>query len=257
MSAEPPVLWHLKVSSYNEKARWALDHKGVPHVRRAVTPGRHPAVARELTGGAASTLPVLLLDGEAIADSTRVIAAVEDRWPDPPLYPADPAARARALELEDFFDEELGPHARLLFVHHVLPDAGLLLGAFLPDLRGAKRALARATFGRVRPRVKAMLGVDGEAVAAAWAKLDAAGRRFNAEVGPSGYLVGHSFSVADLALAALVAPMIAPREFPYPQPQRDHPRVAPVRDALARTGIAEWALDIYARHRGVSAALSG
>ena len=36
-----PLLWHLKVSHYNEKARWALDYKGVPHVRRAVDAGRH------------------------------------------------------------------------------------------------------------------------------------------------------------------------------------------------------------------------
>ena len=47
----PPVFWDLKVSHYNEKARWALDHKRVPHVRRAVEPGRHRAVARRLTGG--------------------------------------------------------------------------------------------------------------------------------------------------------------------------------------------------------------
>jgi hypothetical protein len=25
-----PVVWHLKVSSYNEKPRWALDYKRVP-----------------------------------------------------------------------------------------------------------------------------------------------------------------------------------------------------------------------------------
>ena len=40
-----PVLWHLEISHYNEKARWALDYKGIAHVRRAVTPG-----LQELTG---------------------------------------------------------------------------------------------------------------------------------------------------------------------------------------------------------------
>ena len=65
-----PVLWHLKVSHYNEKARWALDYKRVPHVRRAVLPGRHAAVARRLSGG--QTFPVLVLGEEAIGDSTRI-----------------------------------------------------------------------------------------------------------------------------------------------------------------------------------------
>ena len=30
-----PVLYHIEVSHYNEKARWALDYKGIPHVRKA------------------------------------------------------------------------------------------------------------------------------------------------------------------------------------------------------------------------------
>src|SRR6059058_1859108 len=36
-----PVLWHFTVSHFNEKARWALDFKRVPHVRRALLPGFH------------------------------------------------------------------------------------------------------------------------------------------------------------------------------------------------------------------------
>src|SRR5438128_6433168 len=91
-----PVLWHLKVSHYNEKARWALDYKRVPHVRRAAIPGQHQKIALRLTGG--RTLPVLVLDGEAIGDSTRIIEALERRYPQPPLYPADPDARRRALD---------------------------------------------------------------------------------------------------------------------------------------------------------------
>jgi len=46
-------------------------------------------------------LPVLWLDGRAIADSTRIIAALEEQYPEPPLYPRDSAARQRALALED------------------------------------------------------------------------------------------------------------------------------------------------------------
>ena len=29
-----PVLWHIPVSHYSEKARWALAHKGIEHERR-------------------------------------------------------------------------------------------------------------------------------------------------------------------------------------------------------------------------------
>src|SRR5919106_689204 len=126
------ILWHLKVSHYNEKARWALDYKGLPHVRRSVEAGRHQKVAKKLSGG--TTLPVLQLDGKAIGDSTEIIAELERVRPQPALYPADPAERQRALELEDHFDEELGPYSRLLAVHHAFKDRRLGFGTFVPDM---------------------------------------------------------------------------------------------------------------------------
>jgi glutathione S-transferase len=197
-----------------------------------------------------------LLDGEAIGDSTRIIEALERRWPDPPLYPSDPGQRRRALELEDYFDEELGAHTRLLCLHHELPDAGLTLGTFAPDLKGVRRAVARATFARLRPRLVSDFGIDEASVALAYEKIAAAGECFRTEIGPSGYLVGDAFSVADLTLAAFLAPLIAPEQFPYPQPQRGHERLAPARDAVARAGLLDWAREIYARHRGPSAEVS-
>jgi glutathione S-transferase len=249
-----PVLWHLKVSHYNEKARWALDYKRVPHVRRALMPGQHPRTAKRLWGG--STFPVLVIDGKAIGDSTRIIQALEQRFPEPPLYPTDAGERRRALELEDFFDEELGAHTRLLCLHHTLPDAKLMLGTFVPDLKGGRLLGARLSYPLLRRRISREFGVDGGRVALANEKLTTAGERFRAELQPSGYLVGDRFSIADLTLAALVAPLAAPEEFPYPQPQRSHPRFEPVRAALSEAGLLEWTRQIYADHRGRSAEIA-
>ena len=247
-----PVLWHLKVSHYNEKARWALDHKRVPHVRRALIPGRHDRVVKRLTEGKSTTTPVLVSGGEALADSTAIIQELERRHPDPPLYPADPDERQRALELEDWFDEEFGPYTRLLVVHHTLPRAGLFLGTFASDLRGRRLIMARAAFPVLRRGIKRSFAINDAAIENAYDKLRAAGERFHAELQPSGYLVGDSFTVADLTLAALCAPVVAPEQFPYPQPQRGHPRLAPAREALDPE-LTEWAREIYARHRPPSA----
>ena len=253
--AVTPVLWHLKVSHYNEKVRWTLDLKRVPHVRRALEPGRHRATARRLAGG--STLPVLVLGGEAIGDSSRIIAELERRHPAPALFPADAGERARALELEDFFDEQLGAYTRLLVLHHMLPDPGLLLGAFTPDMGVARRLATRAAFPLLRPRLAAGFGIDDRGVALAYDKVRAAGERFQAELGPSGYLVGDGFSIADLTLAALLAPAVAPEQFPYPQPQRGHPLLAPLREVLAGPGLLDWTRAIYERHRCRSAEVGG
>ena len=196
---------------------------------------------------------MLVHDGEAIGDSTRIIEALERRYPEPPLYPADPEQRRRALEIEDFFDEELGPYERVLVASHMLRSGGLFLDAFLPDLPRRRRLTARAMFPLLRGRAIAAFGIDDARVTLAWRKLRAAGERFRAELQPSGYLVGDRFTVADLTVAALVSPVVAPEGFPYPQPQREHPLLEPLRDALAEAGLVEWAREMYARHRGHSA----
>jgi glutathione S-transferase len=245
-----PVLWHLKVSPYNEKARWALDFKRVPHVRRAVTPIRHDVVSR-LVGGR-GTMPVLVVDGRAIGDSSEIIEELERRAPDPPLYPPDPADRARALELEELFDEQLGPFMRRLVLHHALRDPDLLRGAFMPDLRLLPRPVGRAIFPRVRAKVRSDFRIAERTLDEAFGKLAAAGERLRSELGPSGYLVGDSFSVADLTLASMCAPAVAPEQFPYPQPQRRHRLFAPLREALDAAGLLGFTLRMYELHRAPS-----
>ena len=96
-------------------------------------------------------------------------------------------------------------------------------------------------------------GIDDASMELAWSKVRAAGGCFREEIQPSGYLVGDSFTVADLTAAAIVAPAIAPEQFPYPQPQRGHPLFAEIRNAFAESGLLAWAYGIYARHRGHSA----
>ena len=95
---DTPVLWHIPFSHYSEKARWALDYKGIAHRRRVLGSDYLIKVWRATGQG---KLPVLWLDGRAIADSTRIIAALEEHYPEPPLYPRESAARQRALALED------------------------------------------------------------------------------------------------------------------------------------------------------------
>jgi glutathione S-transferase len=246
-----PVLWHLKVSHYNEKARWALDYKQVPHQRKAVLAGTQEKLARKVSGG--TTLPILVCDGRAIGDSTDIIAALEARHPDPPLYPADPEARRRALELEDFFDEQLGPYIRLLAIHLTLEDPDVWMGAFMPDLSRAQRVAMRAAFPAVKRQVIKGFGIDERSVQTAWDQMALTTERFKQALGPSGYLVGDQFTVADLTLAALTSPAATPEQFPYPQPQHASPLADPLREAFAGPGLLDWTREIYARHRPSSA----
>src|SRR4051794_38093484 len=251
------TLWHLKVSNYNEKARWALDFKGLPHTRRALPAGVHGKVARRLTDNAMSTFPVLVIGEEAIGDSTHIIAALEERHPRPPLYPADPQLRRRALDYEELFDEDFGPHVRRLVLDSALAHPDLMLGMFAPDIPWHRRLVARAAFWQIRKGVMRDFGLDDAAVETGYAKIAEVGRMLAEDTRDGAYLVGDTFTVADLTLAALVSPAVAPEQFPYPQPQRSHPAFARLRRALDESGIGEWTRAMYSRHRGRSAEVAG
>ena len=246
-----PLLWHIPFSHFNEKVRWALDFKRIPHRRRCLGADYLFKVWRATGRG---TLPVLFLDGEPVGDSTAIIAALEQRHPEPALYPRDPAQRRRALELEDYFDEGLGPSLRAAVVTPLFrEDPDLALRILTTGMPGAAyRNLRRIApifpaYYRIRHKISAQrLQQDRADVADA---LD----RISRELQPSGYLVGEAFSVADLTAAALLSPVMQPAELQYPLEVALPDGLRQYRDELARHPAAQWTLEIYRRHRGSSA----
>ena len=252
MEASRPTLWQLEISHYSEKARWALDHKRIAHGRRSLLPGAHMVAALMLTGGGSVTLPVLELDGRAIADSTAVIAALEQRYPDPSLYPADPEERRRALALEDYFDEELGPHVRRVVFHGLIGEPEIfdeIAAASVPGpLSNARRAVGAYARGYASLRFAA---ADDGGAAVARDKVRAAMVRLDRELDASGgpYLVGDSFSVADLTAAALFYPLVGPENGPVPANQTVPASMRALRDELGDHPGYRWVEDTYRRDR--------
>ncbi|MGH2984997.1 MAG: glutathione S-transferase family protein [Solirubrobacterales bacterium] len=247
---QPPLLWQYSFSNFNEKARWALDFKRIPHRRRSLMPGGPRAMAFSRGDG---TLPVLDLDGERIVDSTRIIEALERRFPERPLYPEDPAERRQALELEDYFDEHAGHDMRRVGFWE-LRDERAYGGSFLTTDQGrAKRLAVRAAMPLVFPVAWRFMNerydFTEEAAERSRAALVVALDRIESERHGGEFLVGASFTVADLTAAALLYPLAWPPEYPYEVPEpppseffdslRDHPAVA-------------WIADTYRRHRGQS-----
>lgn len=245
------VLWQLEISHYNEKARWALDHKGIAHVRRSALPALHQVQALVLTRGRHRRLPILELDGRRIPDSTAIIAALEEYRPDPPLYPADPGDRARALALEDFFDEELAPAVRAFGFAETLPDLDAAAAAVVPGAGRLRRGVVRAGLPVLRPLMRRDYGAQPGAAAVARARIVAAMDRLEAELDGRDHLVGDAFTVADLSAAALFTPILAPPGRQY-MPPLGAPAVLELRAELEGRPGGAWVADTYARHRGTS-----
>lgn len=251
-TGQKPTLWQIDISHYSEKARWALEYKGVDHRRRSPLPGTHIPIALALTRGAQPTLPVLQIDGETVGDSTAIIAALEARYPDPPLYPSDPARRAHALELEDWFDENLGPHARLLPFYELTQEPEVfaeVAAAAVPGPLGKAKPLVGA-YARTYTRLRWNANNDEdavrarEAIVAALDKIEAELEQNNGE-----FLVGDSFSVADLTAASLFYPVVVPPEGPLRTDLPRPPALERFRESLSHRRGYKWVEETFRRHR--------
>jgi glutathione S-transferase len=250
------VVLHQFVSShFNEKARWALDWKGVPHRRHTYFPGPHALPIQRLSGQRAT--PVLELDGEVIAGSARILAALERRFPERPLLPEDPKLAERARALEAHFDAEVGPAVRTAVFSVLIHEPSQLCRTFSKGKPAGSSALYRAAFPLTKPLIARANGVvDPANVERAFATSEAALDRVAREVGPSGQLVGDRFSLADLACAALLAPLVSPD---HPDMSQPHPRPARIEQFLARFAShpgAAWVHEQYRKHRPPSCAVA-
>jgi glutathione S-transferase len=93
--------------------RRALDLKSVPYDLVELPPPLHAAIQRVRFG--ARTVPAVRFDdGEKLSGSRAILDRVEELAPEPPLLPADPAARAAVLRAEEWGDEVFQPIARRL-----------------------------------------------------------------------------------------------------------------------------------------------
>jgi glutathione S-transferase len=93
------------ISPYAAKVRAVLRYKQIPFQERVVHPMRRGEV-RRLSGQ--SLVPIVDDEGHVVADSTRIVAYLDERYPDRPVIPRDPGLRARALMLEEWADDGLG-----------------------------------------------------------------------------------------------------------------------------------------------------
>jgi glutathione S-transferase len=249
-SESRPCLWQLQISHYNEKVRWALDYKRIPHTRRSVLPGVHMLIAKRLAG--IETTPVLTIDGEAIGDSTSILAALEERWPEPPLMPGNTLQRKRALRLEEFFDEELGPHIRRALYWELLKRPDMVLPLFMNGQTTAARALLRGSFPVLKVGMRRTMNIHEDPSAASRRKVVEALDVLEEELDGRDYLVGNSFTLADLTAASLFYPLAGPPpEYPYPTvaPESVSEDAAEFMGTLTGRPGARWVAEMYRRHR--------
>lgn len=91
-------IWEIPFSTNVERVTLAAAFKGLELEHIVVPPGDRGLV-EEVSGQ--RLVPVLDDEGTIVADSTAILRHLEERFPEPPLFPRETAARA---ELDVFLD---------------------------------------------------------------------------------------------------------------------------------------------------------
>ena len=250
-------LLQFRHSPYNEKVRWALDLKGVPHQRRSLLPGPHFATVRRLTGR--SHTPVLHTDdGPWLDGSARILDWLESRWPQPALFPDGAAERAEALRIQQWFDDDLTPRIRRAVLDALLRQPTAFADVFGDGRPRLQRRAYAAVVPLAAPLIRQGNGITGPASVADGLRAAEQALGFVAErAGAEGYLAGPAFSVADLTAASTLAVLAQPPHSPMAGPLPCGADFAALRQRFeAHPGIA-WTRRLYARHRRASRDFDG
>jgi len=246
-----PKLYIFVHSHFCEKGRWALNHINIEFEPAYLAPGLHIAFAKKHNLPATS-LPILCMNREMIQGSCRIIDWAERRCADPEKSLTPSSDMVKCSEIEKRLDDRAGVHVRRLYYSEALieyPDR--VRQVFSNDLGFFQKTMLRGMWPVVRNRMIKMMDLGPE-------QREDSKRIIEEELywlddklsNGRKYLLGDTFSRADLTAASLLSPIVRPREHPvYNDRVKMPPKMlADMEKWNARPSI-KWVRDMYSRHR--------
>ena len=198
------VLHQWVISPFCGKVRRILEHKALAYSVVDYNGLRARKVAGLTPVG---KLPVLDYDGERIQDSSDIATFLETKHPEPPIFPADPALRARAHFWEDWADEAL--YWFELYLRFLYPEARERAVALLSEGRPKleRMVLAAAIKGMYRKKLTAQ-GLARMEPSRVEAKFLGHVDALEALLAGQRWLVGTDRTIADIAVGSQLAEVV-------------------------------------------------
>ena len=252
MSGPDRILYQFRISHYCEKTRWNLDAKRLPYRVENLVPGLHLFTTRRL--GQVATVPVLLDGGAAVGDSTTIAAHLERAYPERPLLPASEPLRARALELEAYFGKYAGRAVRQWMYCQIGQQPGAMAALVTEGYSPAVRFAGKVAAPLLERAMRRQYRLNAEGSARSRATLGEVLDRLERETDgdPARYLAGDALSIADIAAASLLGPLVAPPGSPWAATTSSERAQGPIdalRAELGQRPAWAWVTARYARDR--------
>jgi glutathione S-transferase len=207
-------LYQFPLSHYCEKVRWALDYKGLQYEKVNLIPGTHFSAIKKLNVPQ-SSVPILTHGDTTIQNSSDIITYLDKTFPDKCLTPTDSAQKQEALDWESFADEEIGTHLRRCFYFILFNHKKTLIKYLTYQGPWYGSLFYTFFFPLVKKKMTQVLNINHRSFEQSqiklWDNLDTLTTYLNNKE----FLVGSSFSRADLAIAAMIAPAFRPEKYPF------------------------------------------
>ena len=241
----------IPMSHYCEKARWGLERLGIRYHEERHLQGFHYLRTYSVSKG--PIVPVLIDGGRVIVDSTAILKHLDQYASESTrLYSDDPAERARIEELEDLFDDVLGVESRRWVYYHMqrqpikairIARQGtpviqtILMPLIYPALLMFINKRLKPTEDRVNKGMRKIRQIIRQTD-----KMLAGGHR---------YLLGARFTAADLSLACMLAPLVAPRNYGIrlPRPEEMPRSAQPDLNEFISTDSGRYVLSLFENER--------
>jgi glutathione S-transferase len=238
------TLYQFSFSHFCEKARWALDYKGQPYTVKNLLAGPHMSITKKLAPK--TCVPILVDDKTIIQESNAIIDHLDKHYPSNPLTPSDPNLAKESREWEKYLDEEVGVTVRAWFYYYTLPVKSSALTFLLHESPWFGSPLYALIFPKVRDAMMEMMNINADNAKRCEERLTNALTRINDTVKNQKYLVGDSFTRADLTACSLLSHFCRPIEkfktaFPTP--------VHELSNKYSEEPVCKWVNDIYQNHR--------
>ncbi|SFL85235.1 glutathione S-transferase family protein [Marinobacter zhejiangensis] len=240
-------LYQFAISHYCEKIRWALDFKGLNYETISLLPGSHIKQIKSLTGK--TSVPVLVHDDRVIQNSADIIDYLDKTFADRPLTPLDPQTRQLAREWERRLDTVAGPAIRCYCYHYLLQRPKQVVPMLAAQTPFYNRYLLRLGFSRIEEIMRNWMKINERTAQKAQQSMEDILAELAAAYQRSEFLVGNTFTRADLTAAALFAPLFQPEAYPVPWPSENRlPK--PMQQWLeSNQGQLAPLADLYTRYR--------
>lgn len=215
-SRRVPTLICNSMSGLSEIARWILNQQQILHIEEAHMPYYYTTVAKQYMGTEEyPNSPILIHTDSLIYTAKSIVEYYDTQVPaNQRMFPVDPSANKQVQQLFDQFTTELDYYVWQYVYTEILPSRKNALAVLKEKATSTERMRASWGYGTLKKGLQRAYCIKPNQAIIPLVEIQKTFTQVNELLADGrSYLTGNTFTAADLAFAAIAAPVILPVEY--------------------------------------------